>query len=202
MATRWNGTVTEWVERFGRWTDAPGPEAILDAAIFFDLRPVAGALDVAPLEGAVADAGAKPVFLRFLAKAALDFRPPPALVLTLRAGARVDLKAQGIAPVVALARCQGLEARSPARGTLERLEAAARAGVVDEGLYASVAEAYRFLSDLRLHLQLRDLAAGRARTNEVALSALTAVERSRLKDAFRAIRRWQERAVYHYRTDF
>jgi CBS domain-containing protein len=33
------------------------------------------------------------------------------------------------------------------------------------------------------------------------LSDLTSIERSRLKDAFRAISDWQEMAAYHYRTE-
>jgi CBS domain-containing protein len=36
--------------------------------------------------------------------------------------------------------------------------------------------------------------------NEVALSDLTAIERSRLKESFRAIKGWQEKAAYHYQT--
>ena len=37
---------------------------------------------------------------------------------------------------------------------------------------------------------------GRPVTNEVALAELAAIERSRLKDAYRAIRDWQERAAF------
>jgi CBS domain-containing protein len=46
------------------------------------------------------------------------------------------------------------------------------------------------------------VAEGREATNRVALSELTAVERSRVKDAFRAIRVWQECAAFHYKTGF
>ena len=38
-------------------------------------------------------------------------------------------------------------------------------------------------------------AEGRPVVNTVALAELSAVERSRLKDAFRAIRQWQEQAT-------
>jgi CBS domain-containing protein len=65
-----------------------------------------------------------------------------------------------------------------------------------------LADAYRFLLGLRLRLQLRALAAGGEATNRVALSELSAVERSRLKEAFRAIKAFQERGVFHYRTEF
>ena len=35
----------------------------------------------------------------------------------------------------------------------------------------------------------------------VSLSDLSSIERSRLRDTFRAIEVWQERASYHFRTD-
>ena len=42
---------------------------------------------------------------------------------------------------------------------------------------------------------------GKPPSNLVSLSDLSSMERSRLRDAFRAIEVWQERAAYHYRTD-
>jgi CBS domain-containing protein len=65
---------------------------------------------------------------------------------------------------------------------------------------ADVSEAYRFLLGLRLRLQLAALVEGRPVTNEVALSTLTPIERSRLNESFRAIRRWQDLAAYHHRV--
>ena len=61
---------------------------------------------------------------------------------------------------------------------------------------------YRFLVGLRLRLQLRAIADGKSPSQEAALSELTGLERSRLKDSFRAIKAWQEKAAYHYQTDF
>jgi len=82
----------------------------------------------------------------------------------------------------------------------QRLEDAARAGLMDESLHAGVSEAYRFLLGLRLRVQLRRLAEGKAPSSEVALAELSGIERSRLKDAFRAVKTWQERAAYHYQA--
>jgi len=203
MAGRWMGPLGEWTRRFAGWIDAPSPEALLRAAIFFDLRRVAGTLDVAPLEAVLASAPARAVFLRFLARAALDFHPPPALLLRLRgASSVVDLKAHGIAPVVLLARCYGLELGGRARSTLERIEAAAAAGNLSQEIHANVADAYRFLLGLRLRIQLGSLASGGVAGQSVALADLSAVERSRIKDALRAVRSFQEAGAYHFRTDF
>jgi len=202
MARAWNGTLDEWVRRFEEWVDAPSPEAVLHGAIFFDYRRVAGNLDLGPLESIVAGAVEKPVFVRFLARAALEFKPPPMLLITLRGRSTVDLKLHGIAPVVLLARCYGLEQGGAERNTLDRLEAAARAGALPEDVYASVADAYRFLVGRRLRLQLDRLSAGHAPTSTVPLAELTAVERTHVKDALRAVKAFQEAGGLHFRTSY
>ncbi len=201
MATRWNDPLREWRERFRTWLQEPRPQAALEAAIFFDHRRAAGGLDVGPLQAIVADAAELPMFLRAMADQALRFHPPAALLLRLRGeSSTVDLKKHGIAPVASLARCYALELGTAERNTLARLLAAERAGRMDAELREAVAEAYRFLLGLRLRLQLRHLAEGRPPGDEVALSELSPVERSRLKESFGAIRRWQELAAHKFRV--
>jgi len=199
VARRAHGTVSEWTARLARAVDAPDPH---DAALLLDLRLVAGGLEIAPLEAAAARGARDVRFLRALARDAIAFAPPPSLALRLRgAGSTVDLKWQGISPVVFLARCYAAEIGAAERPTLARLEAAVRAGLMDADLFASVAGAYRFLLGLRLRVQLRRLARGAAATNEVTLTELSSVERARLKDAFRAIRTWQDKAAYHWQVE-
>jgi CBS domain-containing protein len=202
MARRWSAPVSEWAAWFAGWIDAPSPDALLHAGIFFDYRRVAGALDLAPLDAALAAAGRRPPFLRFLARAALDFHPPASLLMRFKGSAAIDLKAHGIAPVVFLARCYGLELGGAPRSTLERLEAAVRAGNLAEDVFAEVAEAYRFLVGLRLRVQLRSVAAGEPARSAVAPGELGALERTRLKDALRAVRGLQEAGALHFKTQF
>jgi len=202
MARRWNGPLPEWRERLEGWLASPTPQALLDAAIFLDFRRVAGRLDLAPLEEVLLASVDRPVFVRYLARAALGFRPPGTLLLRLRESTALDLKLQGIAPVVALARCYGLEARASARGTRERLEAAQAGGAVGGEVAAGAAEAFRFLQGLRLRVQLRAISEGRPPGNEVALATLSGMERSRVKDSFHAIKALQDRAAHHFQTDF
>jgi CBS domain-containing protein len=200
MARRWNGTMAQWIWRFRDIVERPRPH---DAAVFFDFRRVAGTLDVAPLDEVVTRGARAGLFLRFLAREAMEFEPPTSLVLRLKGESSVvDLKRHGITPIVFLARCYGLEVGVRDGSTLDRLAAAAKAGLMGEGLHASVTEAYRFLVGLRLRLQLRAIADGKSPSQEAALSELTGLERSRLKDSFRAIKAWQEKAAYHYQTDF
>jgi CBS domain-containing protein len=197
MARSDHGPISEWKRRFDACIDERRPFA---ATLLFDFRKVAGALDVAPLEAAMGRAARNPAFLRFLARAAVEVKPPASL--RLRGEATVDLKALGITPVVLLARCYGLEVGTSARATLDRLRAAREAGLVSPEAYEHVANAYRFLLGLRLRHQLRQLAEGKAATSEVRLSDLGAIERTRLKESLRVVKRWQDKAAFHYRTDF
>jgi CBS domain-containing protein len=129
----------------------------------------------------------------------MEYRPPARFLLRLRGESSVvDLKANGVSPVVFLARCFGLEAGTRARSTVERLAAAARAGLLPEEQRATVVEAFRFVLGLRLRRQLEAVSRGAPTTNKVALADLDALERTRLKDAFRAIEGLQEHARLHY----
>ena len=198
MATKWQGTLSEWTRRFHECVDEPRPH---DAALFFDFRRVGGRLDLEPLEAAMARGPKSPQFIRFLARDAMAFGPPAALGLRLRGTPEVDLKWQALSPIVFLARCYGIEAGTRARGTLERLDAALAAGLVSRQSHASVGQAFRFLLELRLQVQLRKLSEGKPPRNQVLLSELSAVERTRLKESLGAIRRWQEMAAFHYQTE-
>jgi CBS domain-containing protein len=202
MAINWNGTVSEWVQRFAGWFEARKPQELLEASTFFDFRRVGGTLDLEPLEEALSTTARHPVFLRYLARAALDMRPPSSLTMRLRESAEIDLKMQGLSPIIYLARCYGLEVGSPERNTRARLEAAVKAGLMSQEVFGSVSEAYRFLLGLRLRLQLRLLTAGKPVVNKLALSELAGIERTRLKDSFRAVKSWQDMAAYHYQASF
>jgi CBS domain-containing protein len=201
MARNWHGTLSDWAARFQGWIDVPNPKALLVASIFFDFRKVGGALDLEPLEAILAGARERTTFLRLFASSSMEYHPPPAFVLRLRGeSSTVDLKTHGISPVVFLARCFGLEAGTRARSTVERLWAAVRAGNLDAEECAAVIEAFRFALGLRLRLQLESVTRGAPPVTKVALSELTAIERTRLKEAFRTVEVWHEHARHHVQT--
>jgi CBS domain-containing protein len=198
MARNEHGTLSAWKARLDRCVDAPDAH---DAELYFDLRAVGGHLDVARLEEPIARAGRSGILLHLLAREALEFGPPGALALRLRGESSVvDLKLHGLIPLVFLARLHALEAGSHARSTPERIAAAQAAGLVGAEMAGELSEAFRFLLGLRLRVQLRTLHGGGAPTNQVSLALLTPVERTRLREAFRAIKAWQAAAVRHYQV--
>jgi CBS domain-containing protein len=202
MATGWQGPIEDWKDRFRGWLDTPTPQALLEASIFFDFRAVHGHLDVSPLRAATARASGARTFLSAMAKSAVTFRPPSGLGLRLRSdSSQFDMKLKGISPIVFLARVYGLESAARTSNSLDRLRAAVEAGLIARDTCETLSEAYRFLLRVRLRTQLRAISEGRAPSNMVSLSDLSSMERSRLRDTFRAIEVWQERAAYHYRTN-
>jgi CBS domain-containing protein len=194
MATNWCKPVAAWQELFTQWTRLPKPDALLDAAIFFDFRAVAGSVSVEPLEQIIAAAKSQKLFLAHMARGALDFYPPLGFFNRLRSeDGKVDLKRGGIAPVVALARVGALAAGSRERSTLERLRVVPASGAFLSSEDATaLGEIFPFLFNLRLQQQLNSMATKRAIDHTVPLAELSNLTRRHLKEAFAVIKRIQD----------
>ena len=166
----------------------------MDAAIFFDFRPVAGELSLAAVEEIVASAKAEKLFIAHMTKDALVFGPPLGFFNRIRSdNGMVDIKKGGIVPIVALARAGALAAGSQERSTLERLVTAGNSGLLfKQGDAALLAETFEFLLHVRLRQQLVALQANRPLDHNVRLDALSTLERRHLKEAFVIIRRIQD----------
>lgn len=201
MATKWNYTLDEWDELFRGWTTSPEPEALMEVANFFDFRSIHGRLDLERLHARIAEGGSSSVFLAHLTRAGLGMRPPIGLFHRIKEEDEgIDLKAGGIVPTVSLARVYALEARSRARSTLDRLEAARRAGVVSETGAETLAEGFRFLFRLRLESQMSARRKREEPTNRVRLDDLSPLERRHLKETFLHIREMQESVSQRYKV--
>ncbi len=202
MATQWRKPLSEWEQLFRRWLETPKPQELLEAQIFFDFRAVHGELSLEPLERIVAQGADQGIFLAQLAKASLQFRPPIGFFRQIKEeDGGVDIKKGGIAPIVSLARVYALEARSQAKGTVERLQAAARENKLSQDGAETLIEAFGFLMRLRLREQLSALRRGEPPSNKVPLESLSPLERRHLKEAFLQVREMQEAMSHRFHTD-
>jgi CBS domain-containing protein len=194
MATRWCKPLEQWRSLFAAWVGTPEPQALLDAAIFFDFRPVAGGLSLQPLDDILASAKTEKVFIAHMAHGALAFHPPLGLFNRLRSDdGKIDVKKGGLAPIVGLARAAALAGGSLERSTLERLAAAGKSGVfLSQDDASELAEIFPVLLHLRLRQQLASLQNNRPVDNNIHVNALSASERRHLKEGFVMIRRIQE----------
>jgi CBS domain-containing protein len=192
-----------WQDQFASWIQEPEEQALLEAAVFFDFRQLHGDLDAeAALRPVIRRAADNRRFLGRLAKAALRHRPPLGFLRQLRGDhqGRVDLKAQGTAPIVDLARLFALEAGSAETATMTRLRTATEPGTVGRTA-ADLAAAFEYLQEVRLRHQAGRLQAGAAPDDVIALADLGALERRWLKDAFHLIHTCQEGVRIAFQVD-
>jgi CBS domain-containing protein len=203
---RWCMTLAEWTRTFSHWIHEPDPRDLLNAAIFFDLRPIYGSEVLAErlrewLLGAAAE---RPVFLRLMAENALQCRPPLGIFRDfVYDGASkelphtLDLKMYGTRPFVDAARILSLAHRVPHTNTAERLRAADDAVGFGAESLAGVIDGFYFIHLLRLRNQCRPgVPAGGM--NRVDPRDLNDLDRQVLKQAFRQARRLQARLALDY----
>jgi CBS domain-containing protein len=171
---RWCLPAEEWRAVFDGWIRNPHPEALLNASIFFDFRPLAGEARLAGelREAVLAQARANRSFLRALTESALQGGPPLGWLKDFSTD-QLDLKGSGARPFVDAARVLALAEGVGETGTAARLRARGEAGAAD---------AFHFIQGLRLR-----------HGNRVSVAVLSALERRVLKEAFRESARLQSR---------
>jgi CBS domain-containing protein len=201
----WCLPLEAWRRTFLRWIETPDPQAVLNSAIFFDLRPVYGQAALAErLRSAVVAAAARrPMFLRHMAEEALTCRPPLGWIRDFaydrsREFPRtIDLKKHGSRIFVDAARILALAHEVPHTSTAERLRAVERhVGFGEESLQAIV-DGFYFVHLIRLRSQVDPARRGGA-ANRIDPAELNDLDRHVLKEAFRQAKRLQTRLALEY----
>ncbi len=198
----WCLTRSEWLTHFVDWVHSPTPQALLNAAIFFDLRPLAGTYHLGTeLRAAVTElAASRTLFLRQMAVNALESAPPLGLLRDFVTDDKdhpgtIDLKAGGIRIFVDAARIMALAQRVTETCSADRLRLAGRAQRMPDAEIAALVDAFYYLQVLRLkHQQLHPSEA----PNRIAPAALNDLERRVLKEALRLAKSLQTRLALDY----
>lgn len=197
----WCLSLGEWRARFVAWIRTPEPEALLNATIFFDFRPLCGDLQLAAALRAhlLSLTAANDAFIRMMASNALGVAPPLGLLGEIvTAGDEeggVDLKKQGARLFVDAARIFALAAGVAEVGTVARLRAVGggAGGRLRRGEAAAAEQAFGEIQRLRLALQVEALKSGeRPPGNRARPAGLNEFEHRVLKESFRQARRLQQ----------
>lgn len=209
MATndRWRQPVSIWRSYFENWVRKPDPMAQMLASVMFDLRAIHGEMSLFDgLQKQTLElAKANSIFRAHMAANSLKHTPPLGLFrgfALIRSGEHkdtVDLKHNGVVPIVDLARMYALEGAVEAVNTRARLEGAREAGTLSKTGAADLIDAYDLIATLRLRHQARQIRDGEKPDNYLAPSRLSAFERNHLKDAFGVIKGLQS-ALGHGRS--
>lgn len=201
MATnpRWCQPLRIWRGYFARWIETPSPEAQMLASVMFDLRPIGGARSLFDdLHSATLDRAARnSIFVAHMVSNSLKHVPPLGLLrgfATLRSGEHknhIDMKMNGVIPVVDLGRIYALRGQIQAVNTRARLDAAHQAGQTSQNGGRDLLDAYDLIAQTRLEHQAMLIRAGGRPDNFMAPNVLSEFERSHLRDAFVVVRTMQ-----------
>jgi len=208
MATnpKWRQPQKIWHNYFTGWVETPSPQALLNSSVFFDLETIYG--DASLLNEVRKQLLRKTqnstLFIAHLSKNALNLRPPLGFFRDFvlkqngKHRATLDLKHNGIAPVVDLARIYALAEGISAVNTIERIQQAAGTPSLTKASAENLIDAYEFLGMLRVEHQAKELVRGESPDNYLSPKEISKLEREHLKDAFKVIKSLQDARQSNY----
>jgi CBS domain-containing protein len=193
-------SLDSWQHVVRGWIAEPTQEkALILVSVLADNRPVWGVHTGTPVADLLRPAPSNRALLHLLARFALSHRPPTGFFRGLVVESsgehrgRLDLKLGGVIPIVDLARWAGMAASVTSASTSERLRAAAAGGTLTESDTRTLEDALALITGLRLEHQVEQLRAGEPPDDHVDPARLSALTRSYLKEAFRAVASVQKR---------
>ena len=202
MATnpKWRQPVKVWQKYFDGWVDTPTPQALLNSSVFFDLETICGDTNLLDTvrKNLLKKTTKSSLFIAHLSKNALGLRPPLGFFrdFVLKQNGKhkdtLDIKHNGIAPIVDLARIYALSQGVSAVNTIERIKQAAGSPAISKSSAENLIDAYEFLGFLRVNHQANRLAKGLEPDNYLSPKELSKLEREHLKDAFKVIKTLQD----------
>jgi CBS domain-containing protein len=194
-------SVEDWGGKFERWMQTPGPEELLKASIYFDLRPLWGnrALARALSQLLVDAAPRRSRFLTLLTQNALQRAAPIGFFRDFVVDGEgddagtLDLKLRGIALFVDAARVLALGNGVAAPATERRLREAGDRLQLPAAEVEGWVEAFHFVQVLRLRHQHERVRSGRTPGNRLDPHRLNPLDRRFLLEALRQATRLQKR---------
>lgn len=205
---RWCKPLDVWKGYFSEWIRGGEAQQALEFSIFFDLRPVSGASELAAeLRAHVyEELSTNPAFLMHLAQNALQYKPPMRIFGRILSGGGVDQAGQinlkdALIPLVSFARLYALRHRLDKTHTLDRLDALQQAGVLTEASRDETATAWEQLTRLRLKQQAADHDAGQPLDNLISYRRISQLDMTLLNQAFAQIGAIQNRISHDFLGD-
>jgi CBS domain-containing protein len=189
-------TPEEWRRRFTQWIESPTPEALLNATIYFDMRPLCGnqALCGELIEWLASDTHNKR-FYHLMTENALQRSAPIGLFRDFvvdKTDGCFDIKLHGLALLVDGARILGLAAGSRSSATVERFRTADEKKLSKTADVTNLIAAFDLMQRIRLHHHNAQFARGEPANNRINPSALNNIDRKGLLESMRHARNLQK----------
>ncbi len=206
---QWCLTLEEWKDQFARWIRTPQPEALLNATIFFDFRPLYGKAELADAmrRYLLSQTAANPLFLRAMATNALDVEPPLGKLRDFLTDlepdhpGKIDLKKYGSRIFVDVARIYAMASGVHNTNSIQRLRLSGQRLSIRAEEINAVLEGMNFIQLLRLQHQYLEGKPGTQGDNLIDPDTLNELDRRILKESFRQARKIQTRLKLDYQVN-
>jgi CBS domain-containing protein len=197
MATNphWRCSLKQWKVQFNQWISSPQPQALLNATIFFDMRPIYGEeLLFTQLQNKILkQTKNNDIFLAALTRNATQQISPLGFFKNFvieRDGSEVkgiDLKHKGLALINDIARIYALANGIKAVNSQQRLTALIGTYGINEQDIHNLIDAAEFIAHKRLINQGNQYEQGEPLSNYLLPDSLSSLARHHLKDTFKVI---------------
>lgn len=203
---QWCLSLHEWQEKFSNWVLEGDPQALLNASIFFDFRPLHGVMELAGelTDWLAVEASANSRFLFQMAANAQRRKVPLGLLhrfVVDKSGdyaGTIDLKVNVATLFVDAARIYGLACGIHASNTADRFRLAAASHRLHPDDVEGWINAFYFIQMLRLKNQQRSYVGGTPMHNHIDPNQLDKADRHVLLDALLQARSLQNRLALDY----
>ncbi len=199
----WRMSAADFAQTARRWLALPEGDSLMNLAIFMDAHAVSG--DARLLE----DVRESPMQMAtdndaMLARFAGAIDAFGSNIgwwnrLLGDSAQHLNLKKEGIFPLVHGVRSLALAARLGATGTVERIEALVQRGELSADTGRELTESLHFFMTLRLQAGLAELDRRQPVTGAVDVKLLNSLERDLLKDALDAVRRFKAQLRHRFK---
>ena len=194
---QWRKSTPEFTHMTRQWLILPDPDGLMKLAIFMDAHAVCG--DGRLLEdvrrGLMALAGGNDAMLSRFASAIDSFGGRTGwwnrLLNLSEADQQLNLKKEGLFPLVHGVRSLALAHQVTPTGTVARIEALVAQGKLDAAMGTDLQDSLHFFMGLRLKVGLAELDTGKAVTGAIVPARLTSLDRDLLKDTLGVVKRFK-----------
>ena len=193
----WRKSASEFGQMTRQWLIMPGPDSLMNLAIFMDAHTVCG--DARLLEtveaGLMALATGNDVMMSRFASAIDSFGSTHGwwnrLLGKGDADQQLNLKKEGIFPLVHGVRALALANRITEVNTVGRIAALVAAGKLDAGMGTDLTDSLHFFMGLKLKAGLTEIDMGKSVTGDINVARLSSLDRDLLKDTLNVVKRFK-----------
>ena len=204
---KWRKVASEFGQMTREWLLLPDPDSLMNLAIFMDAHAVCGDFKLLDQlrSGIMTLATDNDAMLARFAAAIEAFGNSQGWWNRLLGLGENDqylnLKKEGIFPLVHGVRSMALEKHLSETSTIDRIAALVAQGSLGAEMGAELTEGLQFLLGLRLKAGLTELETQHSVSGGVELAKLSSLERDLLKDALGVVKRFKAVLRYRYKLD-